>query len=91
MLQGFTPWELVFIIGLGAVVVGPKEVPAAARVVGRACGSIVRLSAEARQYFEKAIQDTEIAELRREIAESVGTIRSLRLVELTAWSQRLSL
>ena len=78
MLQGLTPWELVLIVGLGAVIVGPKEVPAAARVVGRVCGSIVRLSAEARQYFDKAIQDTDVADLRREIAASVGTIRSLR-------------
>src|SRR5690606_17087039 len=74
-------WSELVVIGVVALlVVGPKELPALLRTIGRYVGMIKRQANEVRAQFDEAIRETELEQLRREVAslkgEAESTLRS---------------
>lgn len=62
----------LFILGVVALlVVGPQELPALLRTVGRYIGMIKRQAAEFRSQFDDAMRESELAELKKEV-ETLG-------------------
>jgi sec-independent protein translocase protein TatB len=62
----------LLLLGIVALlVVGPKELPALLRTIGKYVGIIRRQAAEFRTQFDDAMRETELAELKKQV-ESVG-------------------
>lgn len=59
--------ELLLVIVVAILVVGPKELPGALRALGRVIGKLRRTADEFRRQFEDTIRDTGAEELQREI------------------------
>lgn len=61
-------WAELLVLGIVALlVVGPKELPALARTVGRYMGVLRKQANEFRAQFDEALRETEVAEMRREM------------------------
>ena len=56
--------EILVIIVVAIVVVGPKELPRLMGTFGRYAGKLRRAAAEFQRQFDDAIRDTEMAERR---------------------------
>lgn len=74
-------WSELLVIGVVALlVVGPKELPALLRTIGRYIGIVKRQANEFRAQFDEAMRETEIEQLRKEVAslksEAESTLRS---------------
>ncbi len=74
-------WSELVVIGVVALlVVGPKELPALLRTIGRYTGMIKRQANEFRSQFDEAMRETELDQLRKEVAslkhEAESTLRS---------------
>ncbi len=62
-------WTELVVIGVVALlVVGPKELPALLRTIGRYVGMIKRQANEFRTQFDDAMRETELDQLRKEVA-----------------------
>ncbi|MEM7774143.1 MAG: Sec-independent protein translocase protein TatB [Pseudomonadota bacterium] len=62
-------WAELLTVGVVALlVVGPKELPALAKTIGRYVGMIRRQANEFRAQFDEAIQDSEFDEVRKEFS-----------------------
>ena len=61
--------ELLVVAVVALLVVGPKELPALLRTIGRAIGVVKRQAQEFRTQFDDAIRDTELAELKDSVDE----------------------
>lgn len=59
--------ELLIVAIVAIIVVGPKELPALLRNIGRYLGKLKSMSQEFRSQFNEAIKDTEIEKLRDDI------------------------
>ncbi len=66
-----TSSKLLLLGIIALLVVGPKDLPALLRTVGRYVGMIRRQASEFRAQFDEAMRDGELAELRKEM-ESFG-------------------
>lgn len=65
-------WTEVLIIGVVALlVVGPKELPALLRTVGKYVGMIKRQASDFRAQFDEAMRETEIEQLKKDV-ENLG-------------------
>jgi sec-independent protein translocase protein TatB len=65
-------WTEIMVIGVVALlVVGPKELPALLRTVGRYVGMIKQQAAEFRAQFDEAMRESEIEQLKKEV-ETAG-------------------
>src|SRR5215510_3690787 len=63
----------LLILGIVALlVIGPKDLPALLRTIGKYMGIIKRHAAEFRSQFDEAMRESELAELKKEV-EKVGT------------------
>jgi sec-independent protein translocase protein TatB len=63
----------LLILGVVALlVIGPKDLPALLRTIGRYVGIIKRQAAEFRAQFEEAIRESELEQLKKEV-ETVGS------------------
>jgi sec-independent protein translocase protein TatB len=62
--------EILVIIVVAIVVVGPKELPRLMGTFGRYAGKLRRAAAEFQRQFDDAIRDTEMAEVKK-VMESV--------------------
>jgi sec-independent protein translocase protein TatB len=63
----------LLILGIVALlVIGPKDLPALLRTIGKYMGIIKRHAAEFRAQFDEAMRESELAELKKEV-EKVGT------------------
>jgi sec-independent protein translocase protein TatB len=73
-------WTEILIIGIVALlVVGPKELPALLRTIGRYFGVVRKQAAEFRAQFEEAMRETEIEQLRKDVLDiKTSTEASLR-------------
>jgi sec-independent protein translocase protein TatB len=61
-------WSEILIIGIVALlVVGPKELPALLRTIGKYLGIIKKQAAEFRAQFDEAMRETEIEQLRKDV------------------------
>src|SRR5215510_12304228 len=62
----------LLILGIVALlVIGPKDLPALLRTIGKYVGIIKRQAAEFRAQFDEAMRESELADLRRDV-ESLG-------------------
>jgi len=73
-------WSEILIIGIVALlVVGPKELPALLRTIGRYAGMVKRQAAEFRAQFDEAMRETELEQLKRDVenikADTEATLR----------------
>lgn len=74
-------WSELFVIAVVAiVVVGPKELPALLRTLGRYVGKMKQTANEFRGHFDEAIREAELETMRTEIEsvrkiDPVGSIR----------------
>lgn len=74
-------WTELVVIGVVALlVVGPKELPALLRTIGRYMGMVKRQANEFRAQFDEAMRETELDQLRKEVAalksDAETTLRS---------------
>ena len=62
----------LLILGIVALlVIGPKDLPALLRTIGKYVGIIKRQAAEFRAQFDEAMRESELAELKKDV-ESLG-------------------
>ena len=86
-----TSTKLLILAVVALIVVGPKDLPALVRTLGRYMGMIRRHATEFRAQFDEAMRDAELAELRKEVnamhddmTKSIEEARSSVNDELTA-------
>lgn len=61
-------WSELMILGVIAlIVVGPKELPAMLRTLGRYAGVLKRQAAEFRQHFDQALKEAELDQLKNDL------------------------
>ena len=65
--------KLIIIAMLAIVVVGPKDLPALLRTIGKFMGQIRRQADEFRRQFDEAMKDTELDQIRRDVEEIKNT------------------
>jgi sec-independent protein translocase protein TatB len=61
--------ELLVVAVVALLVVGPKELPALLRTVGRAITAIKRQAQEFREQFDEALRESEFADLKNSVDE----------------------
>jgi sec-independent protein translocase protein TatB len=65
-------WTELMVVGVVALlVVGPKELPALLRTIGRYAGMIKHQAAEFRAQFDEAMRESELEQLKKEV-ENAG-------------------
>src|SRR3954465_9071860 len=70
-------WGKLVIIGVVALlVIGPKELPAVLRQLGRAMAKIRRMAAEFQGQFQEAMREAEMADLQKEFEDTTSSIKS---------------
>jgi sec-independent protein translocase protein TatB len=66
-----TSSKLLILAVVALIVVGPKDLPALLRTIGKYVGMIRRQANEFRSQFEEAMRDSELADLKKEV-ETLG-------------------
>ena len=61
--------KLIIIAMLAIVVVGPKDLPALLRAIGKFVGQIRRQADEFRRQFDEAMKDTELDQIRKDVED----------------------
>ena len=69
-------WELAVIGMVALIVVGPKELPAMLRTIGRYVGMAKRQADEFRSQFDEAIRESEFNDLRKEMNDIKSGVTS---------------
>jgi sec-independent protein translocase protein TatB len=74
----------LLILGIVALlVIGPKDLPALLRTIGKYMGIVKRHAAEFRAQFDEAMRESELAELKKDVekmgAEAEATVRAAEL------------
>lgn len=69
MLPGVGLTEMMLLVILGLVIVGPKDLPLMMRKFGRFTGKVRSMAFEFRQSFEELGRQAELEELRKEVAD----------------------
>jgi sec-independent protein translocase protein TatB len=69
-------WELLVVGLIALVVVGPKELPALLRTIGRYVGMAKRQADEFRAQFDEALRESEFNELRKEMNDLKSGVSS---------------
>ncbi|EWM28179.1 hypothetical protein Naga_100004g139 [Nannochloropsis gaditana] len=73
-----TGLEVVILIGAASFLLGKKEVPQLARIVGRGTGKLVALLNTAREQFVDATQNTHLSKLTDEVRQNMNELNSIR-------------
>jgi sec-independent protein translocase protein TatB len=73
-------WELVLIAVVAVLVIGPKELPATLRTLGRVVARLRSLSAGLRAQVDELIREAELDDVRK-AAEAARTADFGRIVE----------
>lgn len=77
--------KLIIIAMLAIVVVGPKDLPALLRTIGKFVGQIRRQADEFRRQFDEAMKDTELDQIRKDVEDIKRTATdSMRDIERSA-------
>ncbi len=63
----FTSSKLLILGIVALIVIGPKDLPALLRTIGKYVGIIKRQAAEFRAQFDEAMRESELAELRKQV------------------------
>lgn len=69
MMPGVGFFEMVLLVVVGIVVIGPKELPLMMRKFGRFTGKMRSLAFEFKQGFDELGRQAELEELRKEVQE----------------------
>lgn len=70
-------WSELLILGVVTLIfVGPKELPALMRTIGRYAGSIKRQANEFKAHFEDAMRQMELDEMRKEMEAMQASVNS---------------
>jgi len=71
--------ELLIVAVVAIIVVGPKDLPAMLRSIGKIVGQLRRLAGEFTQQFEEAIRDSELSDVQNSIRDitSMDPMRDL--------------
>lgn len=74
-------WSELLVVGVVAlIVVGPKELPALLRTIGRYVGVMKRHASEFRAQFDEAMRETELEQIRKDVenirSETEASLRS---------------
>lgn len=74
-------WSELLVVGVVAlIVVGPKELPALLRTIGRYMGVMKRHASEFRAQFDEAMRETELEQIRKDVenirSETEDSLRS---------------
>jgi sec-independent protein translocase protein TatB len=82
----------LLILGIVALlVIGPKDLPALLRTIGKYVGIIKRQAAEFRAQFDEAMRESELAELRKDVEtlgrEAEQTMRAAEQSVEKDWAQ----
>ena len=68
-------WSEMLLIAIVAIIfIGPKEIPAAMRAVGRMMGKARLITREFRATIDEVMRETELDELRRQVEKAAGPI-----------------
>ncbi|BDA48266.1 probable Sec-independent protein translocase protein TatB at N-terminal half [Coccomyxa sp. Obi] len=78
MFFGFSYGEVIVTVAVLAVVIGPKELPIIARVAGRMTGQAAAFLSRSRSQWQKFAEENEIAQLHKEMQESLGQLRAIQ-------------
>jgi sec-independent protein translocase protein TatB len=66
-------WSEMLLIAIVAIIfIGPKEIPAAMRAVGRIMGKARLITREFRATIDEMMRETELDELRRQVEKAAG-------------------
>ena len=80
--------ELVVIGIVALVAIGPKELPAVLRTVGRYMGKIKRMSAEFQGQFQEALREAEFADLKKHADEITSSVSEFSNIDPLADVQK---
>ncbi len=69
-------YELLIIAIVVLLVVGPKDLPVFLRTVGKYIGALKRQANEFRQHFDEALKETELDQLRKDVASMKSDVES---------------
>lgn len=70
-------WSELMLIGIVAlIVIGPKELPAVLRTVGRTVTKLRRMAGEFQGQFQEALREADLADMRKEISDVTESARS---------------
>ncbi len=65
-------WELLFLMVIALVVVGPKELPQLMRMVGRWTGRARAMMREFQASFDEMARQAELEEIQKEVGDIAG-------------------
>jgi sec-independent protein translocase protein TatB len=63
----FTSSKLLILFIVALIVIGPKDLPALLRTIGKYVGIIKRQAAEFRAQFDEAMRESELAQLKKDV------------------------
>jgi sec-independent protein translocase protein TatB len=63
--------ELMVIVIVALIVIGPKDLPAALRTMGRSLRTVRRMSGEFQSQVDQFIRNSEIETMRREVEDAI--------------------
>lgn len=66
-------WELLFLMIIALVVVGPKELPQLMRIVGQWTGRARAMVREFQSSFEEMARQAELDEIQKEVGDIAGS------------------
>ncbi|CAL8465965.1 g5501 [Coccomyxa elongata] len=78
MFFGFSYGEVIVTVAVLAVIIGPKELPIIARAAGRMTGQAAAFLSRSRSQWQKFAEENEIAQLHKEMQESLGQLRAIQ-------------
>eukprot|EP00127_Corallochytrium_limacisporum_P000908 Clim_evm4s32 gene=Clim_evmTU4s32 len=76
--MGLSVLEFVFGVGLATYVIGPQQLPAVARQVGRTAGSAVRIISSYRDTVYKQMAGNKAGEIERQLEEAYDDLARVR-------------
>jgi sec-independent protein translocase protein TatB len=68
--------ELLIVAVVTLIFVGPKELPAFMRTIGKYAGVVKRHAMEFRSHFDAAMREAELDEMRREVEQMQASINA---------------
>lgn len=70
-MMGISWMELMVIVVVALIVIGPKDLPAGLRTMGRSFRAIQRMSREFRSQIDQVIRESEIDSMRRDVKDAI--------------------
>lgn len=77
-MLGISYLELLFLLGLGSVILGPKDLPRVARYAGQATGRAASFLTVARSRFTKFSEEAHLDKLHAEMQQSMQQLSAIQ-------------